>query len=365
MLTRSVRVRVFAFVLIALVGVSYTGARYVGLDRLVGARGYEVTVQLAESGGIFDNAEVTYRGVPVGRVGTPRLNEEGVSVPLDIEDSSRPIPRDVRAIVTNRSAVGEQYVDLRPRANEGPYLEDGSVIRQHNTETPLPVEDLMLNLNSFAESVPEDSLDTVVSELGTAFHGNGDNLQTILDTTSEFTAEASEHLPQTKRLLEDGKTVLATQNEQGSSIESFGGDLRLLSEELEKSDPDLRGILDRAPDTAREVSGFLEEQDQLGPLLDNLNETSEVFAENRDGVEQILTAYPALGAASRTVVPGDGTAHLGLVLNVFDPLPCTEGYEETPKRAGDEMAPVPLNTDAHCAEPPGSDTSVRGAQNAP
>lgn len=68
---------------------------------------------------------------------------------------------------------------------------------------------------------------------------------------------------------------------------------------------------------------------------------------------------------SRTVVPGDGTAHFGLVLNAFDPLPCTEGYEGTDRRNGIEMDPVPVNTDAHCAEPPGSDTSVRGAQNAP
>ncbi|MFD1049408.1 MlaD family protein, partial [Kibdelosporangium lantanae] len=67
MLTRGVRVRVVLFVVIAVVAVVYAGARYAGLDRLFGGAGYSVTVQLPDSGGIFTNAEVTYRGVQVGR----------------------------------------------------------------------------------------------------------------------------------------------------------------------------------------------------------------------------------------------------------------------------------------------------------
>ncbi|MGW3467537.1 MlaD family protein [Saccharopolyspora sp. NPDC000995] len=365
MLTRRVRMQITAFIAIALVGVSYAGARYAGLDRLFGPRGYVVTLQLADTGGVFDNAEVTYRGVPVGRVGDLRLTSTGVEVPLDIESSAPRIPTEVQAVVTNRSAVGEQYVDLRPKRDDGPFLQDGSVIAQHSATTPLPVEQLMMNLDSFANSVPEDSLRTAVSELGTAFRDNGGHLQTILDTSREFTNAAQQHLPQTVQLLEDGTTVLATQNEQGSAIKSFGKDLRLLSESLKNSDGDLRAVIERAPPAARQVSDFLRENPQLGPLLANLTTTSQVMAARVDGIEQIMTLYPAIVTVSNTVVPGDGTAHFGLALNVFDPLPCTKGYEQTERRNGTDFRPMPLNTNAQCLEPPGSDTSVRGAQNAP
>lgn len=366
MLTRKVRVQIFAFVLIALVGISFAGARYAGLDRLFGPRGYVVTMDLANSGGIFSNAEVTYRGVKVGEVGELRLTDSGVTVPLDIENSAPRIPVDVKAVVTNRSAVGEQYVDLQPQENGGPFLEDGAKIPRSATRTPLPVEDLMMNLNSFVKSVPTESLSTVVEELGTAFQGNGGNLQTILDTTREFTAEAQQHVPQTKKLLEDGRTVLATQNEQGSSIKSFSRDLRLVTEQLESSDPDLRAVIENAPGAGRQVSGLLHETGpQLGELLSNLTTTSELLAAHNDGLEQLMVTYPLVTAGGFSVVPGDGTAHFGLVLNAFDPLPCVKGYEGTTKRAGNDLAPVPLNTDAHCAEPPGSPTNVRGAHNAP
>ncbi|GAA2809680.1 MlaD family protein [Saccharopolyspora taberi] len=365
MLTRRVRIQIVAFVAIALVGVGYAGAKYAGLDRLLGPRGYVVTMKLADTGGVFDNAEVTYRGVPIGRVGTMRLTSDGVEVPLDIESSAPRIPKDVEAVVSLRSAVGEQYVDLRPKSERGPFLEDGSTIAQASTRTPLPVEDLMTNLDSFSKSVPTDSLRTVVNELGTAFRDNGGNLQKIIDTTGEFTAAAQQHLPQTKQLLADGKTVLATQNEQGSAIKSYGENLRLLSEQLQKSDGDLRGVIEKAPPAASQISGFLRENDKLGPLLANLTSTSELMATRVDGIEQIMTLYPVVVTASNTVVPGDGTAHFGLALNVFDPLPCTAGYESTVRRPGNDMTPVPLNTRAYCAEPRGSDTSVRGAQNAP
>ncbi len=37
------------------------------------------------------------------------------------------------------SAVGEQYVDLRPRTDSGPYLQDGSVIPADNATIPQAV----------------------------------------------------------------------------------------------------------------------------------------------------------------------------------------------------------------------------------
>ncbi|RCW46788.1 phospholipid/cholesterol/gamma-HCH transport system substrate-binding protein [Halopolyspora algeriensis] len=364
MLSRKVRIQIAAFVAVALVGVSYAGARYAGLDRLFGPRGYVVTMQLADSGGIFSNAEVTYRGVPVGRVGNLRLTDNGVAVPLDIEPSAPPIPENVKAVVAQRSAVGEQYVDLRPQSTGGPYLDGESVIPQQATETPLPVEDLLTNLDALVKSVPKDALRTVVDELGKGFAGTGPDLQKILDTSSDFVAEAQQHLPQTRKLLEDGKTVLATQNEQGSAIRSFSEDLRLVSEQLKRSDGDLRAVIEQAPATARQLSGLLRETGpQLTNLVRNLTSTSEMLATKTDAIEQMMVTYPLVTAGAYTVTPGDGTAHFGLVVNTFDPMPCY--YESTEKRAGNELAPVPLNTEAQCKVPPDSPTAVRGARNAP
>lgn len=366
MIPRKIKLQIGVFLLIALVGISYVGARYVGLGRVFGSSGYVVTMRLADSGGIFSNAEVTYRGVTIGRVGAMRLTADGIEVDLDIDPSAPKVPADLEAVVANRSAVGEQFVDLRPKGTDGPFLQAGSVIPRGSTRTPPPVDNLLTNIDTFAKSVPTDSLRTVVDELDLAFRGAGPDLQVLLDNTRSFTQTATEHLPQTKALLRDGLVVLTTQTQQGSAIRSFSGDLKLLAEQLKNSDGDLRRLIAVTPQAAEQVSALLGESGpNLGVLVANLLTTANILVTRRDGLEQIAVTYPLVAAGGFTVAPGDGSAHFGLALNVFDPAPCTVGYEGTTIRSGTDTTPVALNTQAYCALARGSASTVRGAQNAP
>ena len=107
------------FLLITVVGIAFVGARYAQVDRLFVDDSYTVSASFAESGGIFTGAEVTYRGQPVGRVGKLTLLNDGVNVDLDIDKKTK-IPSDLLAVVANRSAIGEQYVDLQPRRRSTP-----------------------------------------------------------------------------------------------------------------------------------------------------------------------------------------------------------------------------------------------------
>ena len=195
MITRAVRAQLLAFAAVTAVGVSYVGARYTGLADLLLDRGYTVRAEFAESGGIFPGAEVTYRGVPVGRVGELRLGGgDGVSVGLDIEDGAQ-IPADTLAVVANRSAVGEQYVDLQPRGTSGPYLKDGSVIARGDTRVPLPTTDLVLSLDRLVNSVGKDDLRITVDELSKAFAGTGPHLSRLVDSGNNRVESASASLP--------------------------------------------------------------------------------------------------------------------------------------------------------------------------
>ncbi|WP_018682845.1 MCE family protein [Actinokineospora enzanensis] len=366
MLTRSVRLKLLAFFVIAVVTVTYAGFRFTGLGRVFGADGYRVTLQLAESGGIFTNAEVTYRGVNVGRVGQMRLTGAGIDIDLDIEPDAPAIPADLDAVVANRSAVGEQFVDLRPRADGGTALAEGSVIPVDRTRLPTGTDTVLTDLNGLAASVPTDSLRTVVDELDKAFAGTGGDLQLLLDTSAEFTAAAKDNLPQTIALIQDGGVVLDTQAVQAGNIRSFAGDLRDLTAQLKSSDPNIRTLIATTPSAAMAISNALRESGQgLTTLTANLLTTSDILVTRVDGLEMALVAYPVVAVGPKTVVPGDGTAHLGLALNLFDPPSCTRGYEGTRHRDGDDLTPVAENSQAYCAEPVGSPINVRGSQNAP
>ncbi|WP_031107746.1 MCE family protein [Streptomyces sp. NRRL S-146] len=366
MITRTVKAQLLAFATVTAVGVSYVGAEYTGLVDGLLDRGYTVRADFSDSGGIFSGAEVTYRGVPVGRVGALRLSgSEGVSVALEIEDGAPRIPADTLAVVANRSAVGEQYVDLQPRRSGGPYLLDGSAIPREDTRVPLPVTDMVLSLDRLVTSVGKEDLRITVDELGEAFSGTGPRLSRLVDSGNALVESASDSLPETVSLIEDSRKVLKTQADQGSSIKSFSRDLAALTAELKSSDGDLRRLIGNAVPAGQEVNSLLRStRPHLPVLLANLISGGQVTVARLPGVEQALVTFPVVVAGSHTVVPGDGTTHFGLVLNADDPPPCTQGYG-TRRRDPADTGTRPANTDARCTAPRGGGTSVRGAQNAP
>src|SRR3978361_2427189 len=126
MITSTVKKQLLVFVVITLIGVSYVGARYAQLDRLFYDSTYTVAAHFDEAGGIYAGGEVSYRGVGIGKVSSLKLTNKGVDVELSINKSQDKIPKNSLALVANRSAVGEQFVDLQPQSDGGPYLKNGS-----------------------------------------------------------------------------------------------------------------------------------------------------------------------------------------------------------------------------------------------
>jgi phospholipid/cholesterol/gamma-HCH transport system substrate-binding protein len=365
MLTRAVRWRVLAFVVIALSIVAYVGARYAGVDRLFGADGYTVRLELADGGGLFTNGEVTYRGVVVGRIGDLRLTDDGMEADLIIDNAAPPIPADLTAVVANRSAIGEQYVDLQPRSDSGPYLGDGSRIPRGSTRLPLPVSTVLNNASALSGSVPTGSLRTVVDELYNAAQGVGPELQTLVDSSISLVQTAAAHLPGTTGLINTSATVLRTQVDTGAQLRSFSADAKKFAAELADSDGDLRRLIAQAPEAAIQISGLLADTNPgLPVLLANLLTTANIFTVRTDGLEQLLVIAPRAVAATSTSITPEG-GHLSLALTFFDPLPCTTGYQGTPRQQGESVATNPLNTAAACTLPAGDPRLVRGSQHAP
>jgi phospholipid/cholesterol/gamma-HCH transport system substrate-binding protein len=369
MITKRTKVQLVIFALITMIGVSFVGARYARLDRLVFDQSYKVVAHFDQSGGIFTGAEVAYRGVTIGRVSDMNLTDKGVDVVLDIEKNHKDIPEKTKAVVANRSAVGEQFVDLQPQSRKGTYLADGSDIPMAMTATPIETTQLLTDLDTTVNSVNKQSLTTVVDEFGKAFNGTGGDLGQIVDTSNSFIRSANANFDITTALLEDSNKVLATQVDKTSAIKSFSRDLSLFSTTLANSDGDLRRVIENGSATANQLRTFLEQNKvDLGQLINNLVTTGEVTGRHLDGTEMILVVYPYVVAGGYTVVAKDRSsglydAHFGLILQQ-DPPVCKAGYNTRQRDPNRDRGDVPMNTRARCTEP-ASKSNARGAQNTP
>jgi phospholipid/cholesterol/gamma-HCH transport system substrate-binding protein len=367
MLTIGTKAKLVAFVLLALVVMGFTAVKYANLGRMIGLSNYyTVKMYLPDSGGLYPGADVTYRGVSVGRVGSMGLTADGIVVDLNISGTAPKIPANVQATVADLSAVGEEYVNLRPQTSSGPYLISDSVIARRDTQIPTPVTSLLSSINTLVTSVPQQSLRTVVAELGNAFQGQGPNLQVLLDTQSSLVQAATKDIPQTSTLINDGQTVLATQQAESAALRSFSHSTRLLADQLVSSDADLRRLFTAAPQAALQLSGLLRDNNlTLGALIANLLTVSNVTLTRQSALEETLSALPAAVAAGSTVINSKG-ANFGLALTFFNPLPCVAGYGGTVYRNGLDLSPAPpLNTSARCSVPASSGVDVRGSAHSP
>jgi phospholipid/cholesterol/gamma-HCH transport system substrate-binding protein len=332
-ITRKTKLQLLAFVVVALLGISYVGFKYVGLDRLLLGTGYTVSADFTDSGGIFPNAEVTYRGVTVGRVSDLRLVDKGVRVVMTMDPGSDRIPASARAVVADRSAVGEQYVDLEPPDDRGPFLTDGSVIPMDRTAVPIPVEKLLIDSDQLARSIDTQNLRVVVDELGKAFNGTGDSLGRLIDSGNLLLGRAQQSLPRTQQLIVDGQTVLDTQVAHRSDIQTWAADLKLVTDTLVQEDPDLRTLVVNAPDAGAAVQQLVQSAGPgLGSLVRNLDILNGVTIPRIPGIEQLLVTYPDVVSGGFSVVRNDSgvmRAHFGFALNMSQPRVCTTGYLST------------------------------------
>ncbi|AYF73604.1 MCE family protein [Nocardia yunnanensis] len=373
-MTRLVRIQLIAFALIAVLGVVYVGARYVRLDNMLGFGLYKVKVQAKETGNLSKGAEVTYRGVPVGRVGDLDITPDGVLITLEMDSGKPKVPANAKAAIADRSAIGEQYVDLMPTSDGSPYLRDGSII--DGATTPIHVEDLLSSVDHFAGTTDLMALSKTITELGKAFDGKGDDLKVLVDSLNKFTATASgDNLQQTLALLRSSRTVLGTQAEQSPAILRFSDGLDQLTAQLKSNDPDIRRLIGTGTDAASAIQRLLTES---GPALTkdlgNLRTLLLAISPKFYALGPVLQMLPLLPLGGSSTAPGDGTTHFGLVLETNNPPACTVGYEGTQRildqmkaqnpKFDDTRDDFPYNTQAGCAVPQGSETDVRGARSA-
>lgn len=324
-MNRGVRIRLWVFAIIGGVAIVNAGARYAGLTDALFPTTYTVSVHLKESGGLFERGEVTYRGFTVGRVQDLEFRTDGVTAVLAVKNKWKIPSTGITAEVHNRSAVGEQYLDLVPKVNAAPYLQDGSVIAVGSTSTPVADQDLIVATDRLLRSIDTDDLATVVEETATAFGGAGNDLGRLLGNSEDILIAAQDALPATRSLLRSGAVVLGTQNAQSETIATFLADLVTVSGTFAEQDPEVRGILRDGTSAARSLTTL---SDGLNPalsaLLDPLVFLTRITGERRDELEETLVAVPWALASAQT--PGrDGRAHFTFVGGA-SPVPCSAGY---------------------------------------
>ncbi len=370
MLTRLVRIQLTIFTIVGLIGVVVMIFGYMQAQTLLGVGRYTVKVKLPTTGGLYRFSNVTYRGVQIGKVTSVDLTPTGAEATISLNTSPK-IPANLKAAVRSISAVGEQYVDLQPRTDSGPYLRDGSVIAMNDTSTPQQVGPMLDQVSSLVNSIPGDKLNLLLDESHRAFAGAGYDFGSLLDSGSKIAADSNTNAATTRTLITDARPLLDTQAQTADEIRTWARSLAGVTDQFSNNDPQLRNILATGPGALQEATKLLDQVKATLPiLLANLTSIGQVAVTYHAGLEQLLVLLPPYVAAIQTQgLPSKNSGRLSLgdfAVELSDPPACTVGFLPPSQwRNPADLSEMDTPDGLYCKLPQDSPIAVRGARNYP
>ncbi|KWX66168.1 MCE family protein [Mycobacterium sp. NAZ190054] len=373
-LTRQMLIQVAIFALLATTALGIMVFGYMRLPEMVGIGQYKVTLELPETGGLYERSNVTYRGSQVGIVESVGLTDNGVAAELSL-DSGVKIPADLIAEVRSQSAVGEQFVQLTPQSGGGPELRNGDVIPRDRTRVPADVNAVLELTNEGLQAIPQDNLRAVVDEAYQAVGGLGPELRRLVNGSSQLAIDARKDLDSLTTVIDQSQPVLDSQIDTSDSIRAWAANLADITGQLQSQDAAVSGVLSKGPGAAEETRALFDRlQPTLPVVLANLVSVGEVAVAYQPSLEQLLVLLPQGTAVTQAVgVSKHGTKqdymgdYLVFNLNLNVPPPCTTGFLPAQQQRAPTFEDYPDRPkgDIYCRVPQDGAFNVRGARNLP
>lgn len=252
-------------------------------------QGYRVQVAFSDAATLADQADVRIAGVSVGKVVKKQLAPGGNRTLATIELQSRyaPLRSDARAILRQKTLLGETYVELTTGSKNAPPLKEGARLPNARVASAVEFDELL----RIFDKPTRTAFREWQASLAQAGAGRGRDLSDALGNLPAFTENAEsvvQVLDQRRAALRDlvhnaGRTFEDVTRDEGAlstlvqrNSELFG-ELADRREQLAESIKILPTFLDQSKQTLARVRTFSVDAEplvhDLGPVLADLQPT--------------------------------------------------------------------------------------------
>jgi len=140
--SRTVQVWVGVFVLIGMVSLWMLAMKVSNISTFSSTKGYALTLDFSNIGGLKVRSPVTMAGVVIGRVSQINLDKQTyeAQVQITIEPQYNNLPEDTSASIYTAGLLGEQYISLEPGGSDV-FLKEGGKIKL--TQSAVVLEQLI------------------------------------------------------------------------------------------------------------------------------------------------------------------------------------------------------------------------------
>lgn len=322
------------------------------------ASSYRVTVQLAESGGLLPNQDVSLRGARIGRVESLQITDGGVTAVARITSKAR-IPATAVAHVSALSPAGEQYIDLEAATDSGPYLRDGSVIGLARTTVPVSLARLLGDADGLLAQVDPRKVELIKKELSIGREGP-QKLAAVVDGGTFLLSTLDSVLPQTIRVIKTSRVVLTLAADKNAGLAATTIDLNRALAGVAEMQGGYRRLTERTPHTLSAADSlFTDNSATMVQLLGSLATMSQLLYLRVPALNALFPDYR--GSTLDAVASAFHDHGVWATAELYPRYTCDYGTPAHPPSSADYYEPFMYT---YCRDDDPA-VSIRGAKNAP
>src|SRR5215217_1509587 len=186
-------------------------------------KGYRFVTSFAEGTQLAKEADVRISGVPVGKVKTiePDKKTGRSRVVIELESRYAPLPSDARAILRQKTLLGETYVELTPGTKSAPKVPEDGMLKTSQVSPTVELDEIYRSFDPRTRRAFQVWMQTQAQ----AINGHGRDVNDALGNLGPFAEDASvavdilnRQQAAVRRLISDTGVVFGALTERGDQL---------------------------------------------------------------------------------------------------------------------------------------------------
>jgi phospholipid/cholesterol/gamma-HCH transport system substrate-binding protein len=278
-------------------------------------KNYRVSADFPDASNLAINADVRISGVNVGHViSTSSAAHSTTRVVFDLEPQYAPLPADAHAMLRQKTAFGEIYVDVTPGNPSGPKLPEGGSIAQTHIAPSVELDEIFRTFDPKTRA----GLQTWLQDQAVGLQGRGRDLNDALGNTPGFAKDTSELLAilnsqdgAVRRLVDNTGVVFDALSERRGQLRGSIANWNRVMDTFARRNNEIEGTFKALPTFATEGSEAMRRLAAFGrkvnPTITQLRPVARTLG---PALQEVDALAPDLNALMRGVGPlADASKH--------------------------------------------------------
>jgi phospholipid/cholesterol/gamma-HCH transport system substrate-binding protein len=242
-------------------------------------KGYRVSASFAEASQLATEADVRISGVSVGKVKViePDAKTGRSLVTMELDAKYSPLPSDARAMLRQKTLLGETYVELTPGTEQAEKVVEGGRLPEGSVSETVELDEILRTFDPETRVAFQEWMQTQAQAIGP----HGRDLNDALGNLGPFAEDAAELVdilnrqePALSRLISDTGVVFEALNERGGQLRDLIENSNRVFATTAERDRELQETFVALPTFERESRQTVERLAQFArdtdPLVDQL-----------------------------------------------------------------------------------------------